>query len=301
MNDKHYNTLNNYYRSIFNCKVFKVSLNANFTCPNKDGSLSTGGCIFCTSTPFIGDKNKDLYTQFCEVKELLHKKWSNAKYIIYLEANSNTYASLDELKEIYEPLLGFENVVGLNIGTRCDCLNDEILDYLEDLNKRTFLTIELGLQSSHNETLDYLNRHHTKEQFTESVLELKKRDIKVVVHIINGLPYETKEMMIDTIKYVNSLGIDGIKIHMLYIERGSKLADIYEKDPFPILKKSEYIEIVSEQLRYLSPDIVIHRITGDPDREKLITPIWLVRKFELLNAIDKYLEDNNIYQGDLVK
>ena len=293
MNEKHYNTLTNFYQNKFNSKVFKVSLNAGFSCPNK----KTGGCTFCTLTPYIGDVNKSLETQFEEIKTMLLKKWSKAKYIAYLEAGSNTYGSVNHLKEIYEPLLKIDGVIGLNIGTRCDCLNKEILDYLEDLSKRTYLTIELGLQSMHNKTLKRINRGHTKEDFTKAVKELKKRNINVVVHIINGLPGETKDMMIETAKYVNSLNVDGIKIHMLYLENDSKLYQEYKENPFHILSKDEYIEIVANQLEYLNKDIVVHRITGDPDKEKLVTPTWLIKKFVVLNDIDKYLKKNNIYQG----
>ena len=293
MNEKHYNTLTNFYQNKFNSKVFKVSLNAGFSCPNK----KTGGCTFCTLTPYIGDVNKSLETQFEEVKTMLLKKWPKAKYIAYLEAGSNTFGNVNKLKNIYEPLLKIDGVIGLNIGTRCDCLNKEILDYLEDLSKRTYLTIELGLQSMHNKTLKRINRGHTKEDFTKAVKELKKRNINVVVHIINGLPGETKDMMIETAKYVNSLNVDGIKIHMLYLENDSKLYQEYKENPFHILSKDEYIEIVANQLEYLNKNIVIHRITGDPDKEKLVTPTWLIKKFVVLNDIDKYLKKNDIYQG----
>ena len=300
MNEKHYYTLDRFYKEKFGCKVFKVSLDAGFTCPNKDGKKGTGGCIFCSKTPYIGDSNKTLLEQFEEVKTLLHKKWKDAKYIVYLEANSNTYASVEKLKSIYEPLIKLKNVVGLNIGTRCDCLTDEILDYLEELNSRTYLTVELGLQSSFNETLEYLNRHHTKEEFENAVKNLKDRGINVVVHIINGLPGETKKMMIETIKYVNSLHIDGIKIHMLYIEEDTELAKIFKEKEFKLLSKDEYIEIVTQQLQELSKNIVIHRITSDPDKNKLIAPDWLVKKFVVLNDIDKYMKKYNIHQGDLI-
>ena len=293
MNEKHYNTLTNFYQNKFNSKVFKVSLNAGFSCPNK----KTGGCTFCTLTPYIGDVNKSLETQFEEVKTMLLKKWPKAKYIAYLEAGSNTFGNVNQLKNIYEPLLKIDGVIGLNIGTRCDCLNKEILDYLEDLSKRTYLTIELGLQSMHNKTLKRINRGHTKEDFTKAVKELKKRNINVVVHIINGLPGETKDMMIETAKYVNSLNVDGIKIHMLYLENDSQLYQEYKENPFHILSKDEYIEIVANQLEYLNKNIVIHRITGDPDKEKLVTPTWLIKKFVVLNDIDKYLKKNDIYQG----
>lgn len=300
MNEKHYNTLNEFYRKEFGSKVFKISLDAGFTCPNKDGKVGYGGCIFCNGTPYIGDVKKDLITQFEEIKEMLHKKWKEAKYIVYLEANSNTYAPIDKLKSIYESLIHLDNVVGLNIGTRCDCLDDEILDYLEDLNKRTFLTIELGLQSSHDETLKLINRGHTKEQFSEAVKKLHSKNINVVVHIINGLPYETEDMMIETAKYVNELNVHGIKIHMLYIEKNTPLAKMYESAPFHILSKDEYITIVSKQLRELNDKIVVHRITGDPNHDKLIEPKWLVKKFVVLNDIDKYLKEHEIYQGQKI-
>ena len=301
MQEKHYNTLNEFYRKKFGTKVFKISLNADFTCPNKDGSKGLGGCIFCSDTPYIGDKNKSLIEQFNEIKTMLHKKWKEAKYIVYLEANSNTYASVDKLKEIYEPLIKLDNVVGLNIGTRCDCLSDDVLEYLSDLNKRTFLTVELGLQSSFDETLEYINRRHTKEDFVNAVIKLKEHKIAVVAHIINGLPGENEDMMIETAKFINSLDIDGIKIHMLYIENGTKLANIYKNNPFHILTKDEYIKIVTKQLKVLKKDIVIHRITGDPDKSKLIAPEWLVKKFVVLNDIDKYLKINDIYQGEDAK
>ena len=299
MNEKHYYTLDRFYKEKFGCKVFKVSLDAGFTCPNKDGSKGIGGCIFCSSTPYIGDANKSLLEQFDTIKAMLQKKWKNAKYIVYLEANSNTYGSVDKLKSIYEPLIKIDNVVGLNIGTRCDCLTDAILDYLEDLSRRTYLTVELGLQSSFDTTLNLLNRRHNVDDFTQAVNNLKKRNIDIVVHIINGLPYETKEMMFDTIRYINSLHVNGIKIHMLYIESGTQLAKMYASKHYPILSKDEYIEIVVKQLELLSKDVVIHRITSDPDKNKLITPDWLVKKFVVLNDIDKYMRKNGVYQGDL--
>lgn len=300
MNEKHYNTLNEFYRKKFGSKVFKISLDAGFTCPNKDGKVGYGGCIFCNGAPYIGDRKKDLITQFEEIKQMLHKKWREAKYIVYLEANSNTYASVEKLKSIYEPLIHLDNVIGLNIGTRCDCLNDDILNYLEDLNERTFLTIELGLQSSHDKTLKLINRGHTKEQFSEAVKKLHSKNINVVVHIINGLPYETEDMMIETAKYVNELNVHGIKIHMLYIEKNTPLAKMYESAPFHILSKDEYITIVSKQLRELNDKIVVHRITGDPNHDKLIEPKWLVKKFVVLNDIDKYLKEHEIYQGQKI-
>ncbi len=300
LDNKRYYTLNYFYKQKFNSKVFKVSLNAGFSCPNKDGNVGVGGCIFCSklgSGDFAGDKNKDLITQFNEVKEKLSKKWPNSKYIAYFQANTNTYADVKTLKEKFEPILKLENVVGINIATRSDAFTDEIYDYLSDLNKRTFLTIELGLQSMHDKTLKYINRGHDLKNFEECFFELKRRNINVLVHIINGLPNETKEMMIETAKFLNSIGVDGIKIHMLHILKNTELANIYKSNPFHVLTKEEYIDIVINQLEYLNEDIVINRITGDPAKEDLIEPSWLLKKFCILNDIDKEMKRRNTYQG----
>lgn len=300
LDNKRYYTLNCYYKNKFNSKVFKVSLNGGFSCPNKDRKVGTGGCIFCSklgSGDFAGDSWKDLVTQFNEVKEVMLKKWPDAKYIGYFQANTNTYAPVSELKEKYEQILRLDNVIGLNISTRSDAITAECYEYLSDLNKRTFLTVELGLQSMHNETLQLINRGHDLENFENAVKELKRRKIRVVVHIINGLPGETKEMMIETAKYLNSLNIDGIKIHMLHIIKDTVLADMYLKEKFHILTKEEYIDIVISQLEYLNENIVINRITGDPVKEDLIEPTWLLKKFCVLNDIDKEMKKRNTYQG----
>lgn len=219
-NNKRYHTLDYFYKHKFHSKVFKVSLNAGFTCPNIDGTKGVGGCIYCSnlgSGEYAGNMEKNLKTQFQEVKEVMLKKWPNAKYIGYFQAHTNTYAPVDVLKEKYECILEEENVIGLNIATRPDAISEECLTYLEKLNQKTYLTIELGLQTIHEKTSKLINRCHTLECFENMVYELRKRNINVVVHIINGLPYETKEMMIETVKYLNTLPIQGIKIHMLHI------------------------------------------------------------------------------------
>lgn len=300
LDNKRYYTLNYYYKKKYNCKVFKVSLNGGFTCPNKDGSVGLNGCIYCSklgSGDYAGDQKKDLVTQFNEVKEILHKKWPKAKYIGYFQANTNTYAPVDILKEKFETIINLPNVVGLNIATRSDAISDEVLEYLAELNQKTDLTIELGLQSMHDETLKYINRGHDLKNFEEMYKKLKAKHIKVVVHIINGLPHETKEMMIETAKYLNSLNIDGIKIHMLHIIKDTKLAELYEKEPFHVLTKEEYIDIVISQLEHLNENIVINRITGDPVQDELIAPTWLLKKFCVLNDIDKEMVRRDTYQG----
>ena len=298
--NKRYYTLDYFYKNKFNSKVFKVSLNAGFTCPNKDGKVGTKGCIYCSksgSGEYGGNVQKDIVTQFNEVKEVMLRKWPDAKYIGYFQANTNTYAPVEVLKEKYEPILKLDNVVGLNIATRPDSITDECLDYLEELSKRTYLTIELGLQTIHEKTSLLINRCHTLECFKEMVEKLRKKKINVVVHIINGLPYETKDMMIDTIKYLSNLDIQGIKIHALSILKNTELAKLYEKEKFKVLSREEYIDIVCTQLEYLREDIVVNRITGDPMVSELIEPSWLTNKTTILNDIDKLMKERDSYQG----
>ena len=298
--NKRYHTLDYFYKNKFNSKVFKVSLNAGFSCPNIDGTVGYGGCIYCSASgsgDYAGNTNDNLVKQFNTVKEIIHKKWPEAKYIGYFQAHTNTYAPVNVLKEKYETILKLPNVVGLNIATRADAISDECLDYLTELNKKTYLTIELGLQTIHESTTKLINRCHTLECFEKMVKKLRDRNINVVVHIINGLPYETKEMMIETVKYLNKLDIQGIKIHMLHILKGTKLARTYSEKPFHVLTKEEYVDIVCDQLEYINENIVINRITGDPSIDDLIEPNWLVKKFCVLNDIDKEMVRRNSYQG----
>ena len=298
--NKRYHTLDYFYKNKFNSKVFKVSLNAGFSCPNIDGTVGYGGCIYCSASgsgDYAGNPNDNLIKQFNTVKGIIHKKWPEAKYIGYFQAHTNTYAPVNVLKEKYETILKLPNVVGLNIATRADAISDECLDYLTELNKKTYLTIELGLQTIHESTTKLINRCHTLECFEKMVKKLRDRNINVVVHIINGLPYETKEMMIETAKYLNKLDIQGIKIHMLHILKGTKLAKIYNEKPFHVLTKEEYIDIVCDQLEYINENIVINRITGDPSIDDLIEPNWLVKKFCVLNDIDKEMVKRDSYQG----
>ncbi|MDD6223624.1 MAG: TIGR01212 family radical SAM protein [bacterium] len=299
-NNKRYHTLDYFYKQKFNTKVCKISLNAGFTCPNKDGNKGTGGCIYCSklgSGDFAGKANKDLVTQFHDIESIMKKKWPNALYIGYFQANTNTYAKVEVLKQKYETILQLDKVIGLNIATRPDAISDKCLDYLEELSKKTYLTVELGLQSIHKKTTQLINRGHDLACFDKMVKKLRAKKINVVVHIINGLPYETKDMMLETVKHINNLDIQGIKIHMLHVIKNTKLADFYKKKTFPILTKEEYIDIVISQLELLRPEIVINRITGDPVKEDLIEPQWLIKKFCLLNDIDKEMAKRNTYQG----
>lgn len=297
LDNKRYHTLNYYNRTKYGCKVFKVSLNAGFSCPNKRNST---GCIYCYNGSGEND-GMDLISQFNKVRDNTLKKWPNAKYIGYFQAGTNTYADTETLKSKFEPILKLDNVIGLNIATRCDALDEEVLNYLEDLNNRTDLIVELGLQTIHESTSKLINRGHTLEQFEDAVLELRKRNINVVVHIINGLPFETKEMMLDTVRYLNKLDIQGIKIHMLFILKDTPILNLYNTTHFHVLTKEEYIDIVIEQLELLRPEIVIHRITGDPIKELLVEPSWLLKKFSVLDDIDKEMVKRDSYQGKKIQ
>ena len=298
--NKRYHTLDYYYKNRFHEKVFKVSLDAGFSCPNIDGTVGYNGCIYCSklgSGEFAGNKQEPIEVQFNKVKEIMLKKWPNSKYIGYLEARRRRQARVEKLNELYTKILNEPGVIGLNIATRPDAITEECLDYLTELNKKTYLTIELGLQTTNEKTSKLINRCHTLTCFEEMVNKLRERNIDVVVHIINGLPYETKEDMINTAKYLNSLDIQGIKIHMLSILKDTPLEKLYEKEHFKMLTKEEYIDIVTDQLELLRPEIVIHRITGDPKVDDLVEPNWLVKKFCVLNDIDKEMAKRNTYQG----
>ncbi len=303
-NNKRYHTLDYYYKNKFHSKVFKISLNAGFSCPNIDGTVGNGGCIYCSksgSGEFAGNKEDSLRTQFDTVKEMMLHKWPEGKFIGYFQARTNTYADVDTLKKLYETVLAFDNVIGLNIATRPDSISEECLDYLTELNKKTNLTIELGLQTTNEKTAKLINRCHSLQCFEDMVKKLRERNIDVVVHIINGLPYETKEDMLNTVRYLNSIDIQGIKIHMLSILKDTPLAKMYEKKHFKVLTKEEYINIVIDQLELLRPEIVIHRITGDPKQDDLVEPDWLVKKFCVLNDIDKEMVKRDSYQGKKLK
>lgn len=297
LDNKRYHTLNYFFKKKFGQKVFKVPLDINSICPNQ----ASGGCIYCSnkSVASISDNSLDILEQFENGRKIMEQKWPDSLYIPYFQSGTNTYNDKNLVKGYVDKLLMIPKVVGIDIATRPDCLSDEWLDYLEDLNKKTFLIVELGLQSSNDNTLRFINRGHDSKTFKDVVDKLHERNIFVVAHIINGLPYETKEDMINTIKFVNDCKVDGIKIHMLYIAKNTPLASLYEKNKFHILTREEYIDIVCCQLRLLNEDVVVMRITGDPLLNELVAPEWLIKKFMVLNGIDQEMVKRNIYQGDL--
>ena len=299
LDNKRYHTWNYHLSSLFGEKVFKVALNGGFTCPNLDGTKGVGGCTYCLSGSgdFAGNPNHDVVTQFNEVKERMHKKWPKAKYIPYFQANTNTYAPLNVLKEKFEPVLKQDGVVGLSIATRADCLRDEVLDYLESLSKRTYLMVELGLQTIFDETGERINRCHSYAEFLKGYNELKKRGINICVHLILGLPGETHEMMIESAKTVAKLEPACVKLHLLHILKGTKIAEEYENGEFETLSFTEYVNTVVDSLEYFSEETVIQRLTGDGGKDDLIAPLWSLKKFVVLNEIDKEMVRRDTYQG----
>ena len=304
MNDeKHYVTLNNYLRDRFGTKVFRISLNAGLSCPNRDKSPNNIGCLYCSSNlsgDFAGKKEDSFKSQFASIKRIMENKWHDGLYIAYLQAGSNTYASVDELREIYNEVINIDKkIVVLSIATRPDCINEEIVSLLTEISKKVEVWIELGFQTASDEIKDKLNIGYHNSDFEYSMHLLNDNNIPVIVHIINGLPGDSEDSMINTVKYLNQFDISGIKIHMLHVLKDTPLGDIYLNKPFKILSKDEFIDISVKQLRLLNPNIVVHRITGDPDKENLIEPTWVLKKFVVLNDIDKLMRKENYYQGDL--
>lgn len=298
--NKRYHTFNYYLKNKYQNKVAKVSLNAGFTCPNRDGTKGYGGCIFCSdsgSGDFAGNVQDSLATQFAKVSQIMQSKWPNCKYIAYFQANSNTYGSVDKIKSCIEPFINKKDVVAISIATRPDCLEDDVLEYLETVNSRCDLWVELGLQTIHDSTASFINRGHTYQEFLDGLNKLRKLNINVCVHIINGLPNETYEMMLETAKKVGQLDIQALKIHMLYVIEKTKLHQLYLQHHFPILQRDEYINLVVEQLAYIPENIIIERLTGDGNIDNLVAPLWSIRKVTILNDIDKLMVAKDYYQG----
>ncbi len=287
-------------RKQFGHKVFKVSLDGGFDCPNRDGTVAHGGCTFCSaagSGDFAGNRKEDLITQFNTIKDQMHEKWKDGKYMGYFQAFTNTHAPVEELREKFEPILEQEGVVGLSIATRPDCLPDDVVEYLAELNERTYLWIELGLQTVHQETADLINRAHDFKTYVEGVEKLRKHGIRVCSHIINGLPGETPGMMMESARAVAKLDVQGIKIHLLHLLKGTPMVKQYEKGLLKFLSFEEYINLVVDQLEIMPPEMIVHRITGDGPPDLMIGPMWSLKKWEVLNAIDSELERRNSWQG----
>ncbi len=299
--NKRYNAHSAYLKRRFGKKTVKISLNGGFTCPNLDGTKGTGGCIYCSakgSGDFGGNPSESISDQFEKVKSSLSPKWGNdVLYIPYFQANTNTYAPLPTLKKLFEEALRQENTVGLAISTRPDCISEETADYLAELSKNTYLTVELGLQTVHDKTAELINRCHTYKDFLRGYEMLRSREIDTCVHIINGLPDESREMMLETAEKLGKLRPQAVKIHLLHIIKGTVLAEMFERGEFPEMSFDDYIGIVCDQLERLPPETTIERLTGDGDRETLIAPLWSRDKKSVLNGIDKELRRRNTTQG----
>lgn len=298
--DKRYYTWNTYLRNQFGEKVFKVMLDGGFTCPNRDGTVAIGGCTFCSargSGDFAGFRRDSLEKQFRDVRDRMHKKWPKAKYIGYFQAYSNTYAPVEELRPMYETILNQEGVVGLAIATRPDCLPDDVVELLAEINERTHLWVELGLQTIHERTSKLINRGHDTATYYDAVERLRKHNIRICSHIIVGLPQETEEEMMQTAQAVAHMDVQGIKIHLLHLLKKTPMVKQYEQGLVRLLEKDEYVKIVCDMLEILPPDMVIQRLTGDGPPDLLIGPMWSRKKWEVLNAIDAELVRRNSWQG----
>lgn len=298
--DKQYNNLNYFLRQRFGEKVFKISLDAGFSCPNRDGTISKGGCVYCSergSGDFAGNRNFSIDCQFKDIKEMMNKKWKKGKYIAYFQAYTNTYADINVLREKYEEAINQEGVVALAIATRPDCLDNDIIELLAELNKRVYTWVELGLQTINEDTARLINRGYTIDVFKDAIDRLRAKKIDVVTHVIFGLPKETKEDMLNTIKYLSNKDIQGVKIHLLHLLKETPLVNLYRDGVLKFLEQQEYIDLITEAITLLPEHIVIHRLTGDAPRNLLLGPMWSLKKWEVLNAIDNKLKEENLYQG----
>ncbi len=298
--DKRYYSLDYYLKHTFGEKVYRLSLNGGMTCPNRDGTCGTRGCIFCSaggSGDFAASPAYSVTEQIEQAKKRIASKTGCRKYIAYFQAYTNTYASPDYLRKIFTEALSCPDIVALSIATRCDCLSDEILDLLEELNQKKPVWVELGLQTMHASTLTYIRSGFTLSQYKEAVLSLHARGIAIITHLILGLPGETREMMLASVSYVAQLPVWGIKLQLLHVLKGTDLGTIYESEPFPLFSLEEYCDFVADCVSLLPPRMVVHRLTGDGPRRLLLAPLWSTDKKRVLNTIQKSFRERNLWQG----
>ena len=295
-----YYSLNTFLTKKFGYKVAKLSLDAGFTCPNRDGNLSYNGCVFCSekgSGDFSNSPNETITQQIKNQKKIIDKKWKNTKYIAYFQAFTNTYADCEYLKKVYYEALNAPDICAIAIATRPDCLEDEVMALLSELAKKTYVWVELGLQTSNEASARFINRGYNNDVFVNAVDRLRKANIDVVAHVILGLPYETKWQIFDTVKWATSTDIQGIKLHLLHVLKNTSLEKIYENTPFQIPSMNEYINLVCEILKIIPKHVVIHRLTGDGPKKDLIAPLWSGNKKLVLNALNNKIIKENIQQG----
>lgn len=297
---KRYHDLNSHLRGMFGCRVQKITVDAGMTCPNRDGTLGTGGCIYCNargSGTGAYARGLSITKQLEKGKEALARRYKAKRFIAYFQSFSNTYAPLDRLKHLYDEALSVEDVVGLSIGTRPDCVNEPILNLLSDYARKYMVWIEYGLQSAHDPTLVRINRGHDLARFKQAVADTRNRGIRICTHIILGLPGEDRQHMMATVKTVADLGLDGIKIHLLYVVRNTPLEQMYRQGGYRCLLQKEYVDLVCDTLERLPEEMVVQRLTGDPHPEELVAPGWSLRKGETLNLIKSVLEERDSWQG----
>jgi hypothetical protein len=297
---KRYNAFSEELKRIFGCRVQRISVDAGLSCPNRDGSLDSEGCIFCGGHGSGSHgilRNLSIAGQIEDGKEIMRRKYKAQRFIAYFQAYSNTYAPVGQLRALYTEALSVSDVVGLIVATRPDCLSDEVLDYLQELSRRTYLWLELGVQSIHDRSLKLINRRHDHACSVDAVQRATARGIRVCAHIILGLPGETREEMLATAGELNRLGVDGVKLHLLHVMRGTKLAEMYKRGEVQVLDRDEYAGLVCDFLEWLDQRILVHRLTGDGGHDNLVAPLWSLKKFEILNLIDSELERRGTRQG----
>ncbi|MBW2589594.1 MAG: TIGR01212 family radical SAM protein [Deltaproteobacteria bacterium] len=298
--NKRYNDLNSYFRSIFGCRVQKITVDAGLYCPNRDGKISTGGCIYCNtrgSGTGAHAKGYSVTDQILAGKKALSKRYKAKKFIAYFQSFTNTYAPLDRLKSLYEEALSIEGVVGLSIGTRPDCVDESVLKLIESYAKAHLIWIEYGLQSIHDTSLALINRGHDFQCFKDAVDATLNRGIKICAHVILGLPEEKRRHMIETAETIGKMGIDGVKIHLLYVIKGTKLEKLYRQGSYKCLKQQQYVDLVCDFLERIPGDMIIQRLTGDPHPEELVAPQWSIKKAQTLSLIKETLEKRDSWQG----
>ena len=297
---KRYNAFSHELKRVFGCKVQRISIDAGFSCPNRDGTLDTKGCIYCGghgSGSFGILRDLGVAAQLEDGKEVMRRKYRAHKFIAYFQAYSNTYAPVEVLRTLFDEALDVSEIVGIIIATRPDCLPDEVLDYLAKLSERTYLWLELGLQTSSDSSLKFINRHHDHACSVSAIERAKSRGLRVCAHIILGLPDETREEMLAMAGELNRLGVDGVKLHLLHVMKGTRLAEMYLQGGVELLDRDSYAGLVCDVLERLDPKILIHRLTGDGGHDNLLAPLWSLKKFEILNLIDAELARRGTRQG----
>lgn len=296
----YYNSLNSYLKEKFGTKIYKLALSAGLSCPNRDGTLSSAGCIFCSnggSGDFAADSHLSITDQIESAKEKVSKKIKDGKYIAYFQSFTNTYSEIGYLKKIFTEAISHPDIVALSIGTRPDCLPDEVLNLLAELNQVKPVWVELGLQTINETTAEYINRGYKLDVFDKAVKNLNKINVDVIVHLIIGLPGETKDDILNSVKHVSSMNISGIKLQLLHVLKNTPLEKEYLLNKFEVLSMEEYVDIIAECLMHIPENIVIHRITGDGPKSILIAPLWSGDKKRVLNYMNHRFNELNVIQG----